>query len=71
MTGGPGREISGNSGSRINAAARLNNVTYSRLIDGMKKTGIKIDRKVLADIAVNDSRGFSQIVVAATGEQRV
>jgi len=57
--------------ARINAAARMNNVTYSRLINGMKKTGMEIDRKVLADIAVNDSKAFSKIVVAATGEQRV
>lgn len=57
--------------ARINAAARLNHVTYSRLMDGMKKAGMKIDRKVLADIAVNDAGGFARIVAAATGEQRV
>jgi large subunit ribosomal protein L20 len=54
--------------ARINAAARLNNVTYSRLIEGMKRTGMTLDRKVLADIAVNDPRGFSSIVQAAMGE---
>ena len=54
---------------RINAAARVNNVSYSRLIDGMNKTGVEIDRKILADLAVNDPMGFSEIVSIATGEQ--
>ncbi len=54
--------------ARINAAARLNNVSYSRLIDGMKKAGVEIDRKILADLAVNDPRGFSKVVSIATGE---
>ena len=53
--------------ARINAAARSNEITYSRLIDGMKKAGIELDRKVLADIAVHDPQGFSQIVVFARG----
>jgi len=55
--------------ARINAAARLNNVSYSRLVHGMKKTGIEIDRKILADLAVHDPRGFSAVVRTATGEQ--
>ncbi len=50
---------------RINAAARLNEIAYSRLIDGMKKAHIEIDRKVLADLAVHDARAFSQIVTIA------
>jgi large subunit ribosomal protein L20 len=50
---------------RINAAARLNDIAYSRLIDGMKKAHIEIDRKVLADLAVHDARAFSQIVTIA------
>ncbi len=54
---------------RINAAARMNNVTYSRLIDGMKKAGVEIDRKILADLAVNDPLGFSKVVGVAMGEQ--
>ncbi len=54
--------------ARINAAARLNNVTYSRLMDGMKKAGMEIDRKILADLAVNDPGGFSKIVSVATGK---
>ncbi len=56
--------------ARINAAARLNNVTYSRLMEGIRKSGIAIDRKVLADIAVNDPGGFSRIVSAAMGEKQ-
>jgi len=54
---------------RINAAARINNVTYSRLINGMKKAGVEIDRKILADLAVNDPPGFSKVVGIAMGEQ--
>lgn len=53
--------------ARINAAARLNNISYSRLIDGMKKTGIELDRKILAELAVNDPHGFAQVVVMAKG----
>lgn len=48
--------------ARINAAARLNGITYSRLIAGLKKCSIEIDRKVLSDIAVNDAIAFSKIV---------
>jgi large subunit ribosomal protein L20 len=55
--------------ARINAAARLNNISYSRLIDGMKKSGIELDRKILAELAVNDPQGFAQVVVTAKGEQ--
>lgn len=47
---------------RINAAARLNGTTYSRLIQGLKVTGITLDRKILADIAVRDPEAFSSIV---------
>ena len=55
--------------ARINAAARLNNISYSCLIDGMKKSGIKLDRKILAELAVNDPQDFARIVVMAKGEQ--
>jgi len=47
---------------RINAAARQNNTTYSRLMGALKKNGIQINRKVLADLAVNDKEAFSAIV---------
>jgi large subunit ribosomal protein L20 len=55
--------------ARINAAARLNNISYSRLMDSMKKAGIELDRKILAELAVNDPQGFSQVVLAAKGSQ--
>jgi large subunit ribosomal protein L20 len=50
---------------RINAAARMNGLSYSRLVDGLKKGGIEIDRKVLADIAVRDPNAFGEIASAA------
>jgi large subunit ribosomal protein L20 len=50
---------------RINAAARLSGISYSKLIPLMEKAGIRIDRKNLADIAVRDPKGFEQIVTAA------
>ena len=51
--------------ARINAAARLNGLSYSRLINGLKKASIEIDRRVLADIAVHDAAGFSAIAEKA------
>lgn len=54
--------------ARINAAASINNMSYSRLIDGMKKTGIELDRKILAELAVNDPQGFAQVVSIAKGK---
>lgn len=48
--------------ARINAAARLNDTTYSRLIYGLKKAGITLNRKMLADMAVNDPQAFSAVV---------
>jgi large subunit ribosomal protein L20 len=53
--------------ARINAAARMHSITYSRLIDGMKKAGVEINRKILADIAVHDPNAFSEIVNVAKG----
>jgi large subunit ribosomal protein L20 len=47
---------------RINAAARANGLTYSRFIEGLKAAGIGLDRKVLADLAVNDEAAFKAIV---------
>jgi large subunit ribosomal protein L20 len=46
---------------RINAAARLNDLSYSRLISGLNKAGIEVDRKVLADMAVRDPTGFAAV----------
>ena len=48
--------------ARINAAARINGISYSRLICGLTKAGVAIDRKMMADLAVNDSAAFSQLV---------
>ncbi len=48
--------------ARINAAARQEGITYSRFIEGLTKAGIEIDRKVLADMAVNDRAGFADLV---------
>ena len=54
--------------ARINAAARLNEVTYSRFIAGVKKAGLVLDRKILADLAVNDPNAFSKIAAMAKVE---
>ena len=51
--------------TRINAAARLNGLTYSKLIHGLKLANVAIDRKVMADIAVSDPAGFSAIAATA------
>ena len=55
---------------RINAAARANGMTYARLIDGLKKAGIELDRKVLADIAVREPATFQSLVEAASAAAR-
>lgn len=51
--------------TRINAAARLNGLSYSRFMNGLKKAGIEIDRKMLAELAVHDEKAFSQLVAQA------
>lgn len=51
--------------TRINAAARLNGTTYSQLIAGLKKANIELDRKVMAELAVNEPKAFADIVKAA------
>ena len=48
--------------ARINAGARINGTTYSKLIAGMKKANIVVNRKMLAELAVNDPKAFAQIV---------
>jgi large subunit ribosomal protein L20 len=53
--------------ARINAAARLHGTTYSQLIAGLKAAEIEVDRKMLADMAVNDPDAFAQVVAAAKG----
>jgi large subunit ribosomal protein L20 len=51
--------------ARINAAARENGLSYSRLIDGLNKADVEVDRKVLADLAVFDAAGFSALAEKA------
>ena len=48
--------------ARINAAARINGTTYSRFIAGLTKAGVEVNRKMLADIAVNDPAAFAELV---------
>ncbi|MBS4067084.1 MAG: 50S ribosomal protein L20 [Sulfurimonas sp.] len=50
---------------RINAACRLNGMNYSSFINGLNKGGIELDRKVLADMAMNDAAGFSAVAAAS------
>ena len=51
--------------SRINAAARMNGMSYSTFINGLKRQNIEVNRKMLADLAVNDAAAFAQIVELA------
>lgn len=53
--------------ARINAAARANGITYSRMMSGLKRAGVEVDRKVLADLAVTDPKTFSSLVEVARG----
>ncbi|GII65421.1 50S ribosomal protein L20 [Sphaerisporangium siamense] len=50
---------------RINAAARANGITYNRFIQGLKAAGVEVDRKILADLAVNDAQAFAALAEAA------
>ena len=51
--------------ARINAAARMNGLSYSRLMHGLKLAGVKINRKMLDDLAVNDAKAFSELAELA------
>lgn len=51
---------------RINAAARMNNISYSKFIHGLKKADVSLDRKVLAELAISDPAGFAQIAALAS-----
>ncbi|HOB35365.1 MAG: 50S ribosomal protein L20 [Firmicutes bacterium] len=55
--------------ARINAAARNNGTTYSQLMHQLKQSGININRKMLADMAVNDAQGFSQLVAKVSANK--
>lgn len=52
--------------ARINAATRMNNLSYSKFIHGLKLAGVELDRKVLAELAISDPIGFSQIASLAS-----
>jgi large subunit ribosomal protein L20 len=52
---------------RIGAAAKLNGMSYSTFINGLKKAGVGLDRKILADIAANDAAGFAALATQAKG----
>ena len=55
--------------ARINAAARAYGISYSRLIAGLAKAGVEVNRKMLADLAVNDANAFAQMVAVAKENQ--
>jgi large subunit ribosomal protein L20 len=52
--------------ARINAATRMNNLSYSKFIHGLKLAGVELDRKVLAELAISNPSGFSQIAILAS-----
>ena len=51
--------------TRINAAARMNGLSYSRLMHGLKLAGIEVNRKMLAELAISDEKAFNQLADAA------
>ncbi|MFK5953255.1 MAG: 50S ribosomal protein L20 [Desulfobacterium sp.] len=53
---------------RINAAARMNNLSYSKFMHGLQLAGIELDRKILAELAVYDPKGFTQVATAAAAQ---
>ena len=55
--------------ARINAAARMNGLSYSKLMHGLKVAGVEINRKILADMAINDVAGFTALAELAKGNQ--
>jgi len=54
--------------ARINAAARENGTTYSRLIRGLKQAGVEVDRKILAELAVSDPKAFGELATLAKSQ---
>ena len=54
---------------RINAAARLNGISYSRLVNGLTKAGVEVNRKMLAELAVNDAAAFAKLAEVAKENQ--
>ena len=55
--------------TRINAAARINNLSYSKLMHGLKLANVELDRKVLAELAISDPAGFTQIAQMASQQR--
>ena len=55
--------------ARINAAARMNGISYSRLINGLTKAGVEVNRKMFADLAVHDEKAFAPLVASANENQ--
>jgi len=53
--------------ARINAATRMNGMSYSKFISGLKKAGVDINRKMLSEIAISDAEGFKKLVEIAKG----
>jgi len=51
--------------TRINAAARMNGINYSRFISGLSKAGVAVNRKMLSEMAIHDAKGFTQLVEIA------
>ena len=54
--------------TRINAACRLNDISYSRFIEGLNKAGVEVNRKMLSEIAISDAEGFAKLVEIAKGK---
>lgn len=57
--------------ARINAAARLNGLSYSRMMNGLKKAGVSVNRKILAELAINDAVAFTELVNVAKAQVNV
>lgn len=55
--------------ARINAAARTNGISYSKLINGLTKAGVEVNRKMLADLAISDEKAFAKLVAVAKENQ--
>lgn len=55
--------------TRINAAARLNDLSYNQLVSGLKKAGVEINRKLLADLAIRDADGFAKLAELAKAQR--
>jgi large subunit ribosomal protein L20 len=55
--------------TRVNAAARINNLSYSRFMQGLKRAGVELDRKILAELAVSAPNDFAQLAAIAGGQE--